>query len=76
MRQDYIAQVGWEEDTFTINLVDYIQGTASRYPMSLMVKSQTWVFTDEMKKEQSLLKNASRIDIQLWGGRWDNYEQI
>lgn len=76
MRQDHIAQGGWEEDTFTINLVDYIRSIASSYPMSLIVKPQTWVFTDEMKKGAISPRNASRIDIQLWGGHWDNYEQI
>lgn len=76
MRKDHIAQSGWEEDIFTLNLVDYIQPIAHRHPMNLNVKPQVLVFTSDMKKGEVSHKKAVKIDIQLWGGRWENYDQV
>ncbi len=76
MRKDRVAKAEWEEDVFTLNLVKYIRPIAHRHPMNLNVKPQVFVFTSDMKKGKVSPKKAVKIDIQLWGGRWENYDQV
>ena len=75
MRQDSVAQQGWEEDTFTLKLKDYIQPLARQHPLNLVAMVQTPVHTPAMYTGGVSTKKASRIDIRFFQPRED-YERI
>lgn len=75
MRLARVARREWEEDTFTINLEDYIRPIAYKHPLSLTVVSRSRVYVAGMKTGEISTKEAKEIDIRLWG-RWENYDRI
>ncbi len=76
MSRAAIVQPTWDEDTYTINLVDYMRIVAQNIPLSLQIQPQIPVYTKEMKAGKETHKKAGKIDIQLWDGRWTNYDRI
>jgi hypothetical protein len=76
MRQKRGTRREWEEDTFTLNLFKHLLPLASRHPIGLNVKPQVLVFTPEMEAGEVSIKEAKKIDIQLWLGSWENHDRI
>lgn len=67
MAQDKIAQLSWEEDTFTICLgEDYIRPFVFDNNLPIRVIIRPKVHTDEMKKGLQSAKQAKEIDLQLF----------
>lgn len=66
----------WEEDTFSINLYKHIMPLASQHPLGLNVKPQVPVITKEIERGEVSLKEANKIDIQLWVGNWGNHDRV
>lgn len=73
LRQDGVARRDWEEDTFTINLVDHIRPYA--FLLLLHVIPQAPVYTDQMKTGEVTPRKAKVIDMQLFGN-WRDYHKI
>jgi len=65
MRSKARPQREWEEDTFTINLRDYIRPLVRHHPLAIQVQTQVHVYTEKMKSGEESSKKAVKIDLHL-----------
>lgn len=72
MRQDKRAQRDWEENTFTVNLANYLRPMALE--SSILVEPFRPEITMDMKKGEQSTKEASEIDLSLFMP-WKDYDK-
>jgi hypothetical protein len=65
MYQDRVAQLNWEENTFTSRLKDYLQWIA--FDFNVRVNFRHKIHTPEMDKGEQPTKQAKEIDLSLYG---------
>jgi hypothetical protein len=74
MKQHGAALPTWEEDSFTVDLVEHMRNIA--YASHLRVTYQFAVNTNAIKSGNVSPKKASRIDIQLYGTWERDYDNV
>ncbi len=74
--QSHEVRYEWEEDTFTLNLVDYIRHATRAQKLPLSVQPQTPIYTSQMKIGNVTPKRAVKIDIRMWNYSWYSDDQV
>ncbi|MCB0106956.1 MAG: hypothetical protein KDE53_13640 [Caldilineaceae bacterium] len=73
MRTAVAVERGWEENTFTINLAEYLRPLA--FDRNLRVIPRPKVHTDAMKSGKQQTIEAKEIDLQLFGTWERDYDK-
>lgn len=60
------AGLDWEEDTFTVQLKDYIRKQISEEGLPIEAEAHVKVHTPEMRRGKKSVKEASEIDLKLY----------
>jgi hypothetical protein len=76
MRRENVVQRNWEENTFTLQLEDYLRPIAYDNEFSIFVRVREKVHTPEMKVGQQPTVEAQEIDMSMFGSWERNYHQI
>ena len=66
----------WNEDTFTLQIVEYMKQFIRTGKTSLCTQVQQYIYTPEMIAGDEPSERAVKLDIKVWHRNWYNEDEI
>jgi hypothetical protein len=76
LKQKSTAQTDWKEDTFTLQIVEYMRRIIQTSKAPLCAQAQQHIYTPEMIAGDEPSEKAVRLDIKVWHRNWYNEDKI
>ena len=76
LKHESTAQSDWKEDTFTLQIVKYMNQFIRTGKTSLCAQVQQYIYTPEMMAGDESPEKAVKLDIKVWHRNWYNEDEI
>jgi hypothetical protein len=76
LKHESTTRSDWKEDTFTLQIVKYMNQFIRIGKTSLCAQVQQYIYTSEMMVGDEPPEKAVKLDIKIWHRNWYNEDDI